>query len=72
MVLPFQRQRCIFDTGSPPIRTIDFNDPRQKDGGQAAKMKMHDDLVVPVETMLELHKKLKKADFDSEKEPIPR
>jgi len=47
-----------------PIRTIDFTKPDEK--------KMHDDLVKLVEKMLDLHKQLQKASFDSEKEPIQR
>ena len=33
---------------------------------------MHHDLVKLVEKMLDLHKQLQKASFDSEKEPIQR
>ncbi len=47
-----------------PIRTIDFHNPIEK--------KMHDDLVALVDKMLDLHKQLVKASFDSEKEPIER
>jgi hypothetical protein len=47
-----------------PVRPIDFTKPEEK--------KMHDDLVALVENMLELHKQLHKASFDSEKEPIER
>ena len=48
----------------PPIRTIDFTKPDEK--------KMHDDLVSLVEKMLDLHKQVQKASFDSEKEPVQR
>jgi hypothetical protein len=47
-----------------PIRAIDFTKPEEK--------KMHDELFVLVDKMLDLHKKLHKASFDSEKEPIQR
>jgi len=47
-----------------PIRIIDFTKPEEK--------KMHDDLVSLVDKMLELHKQLQKASFDSDKEPIER
>ncbi len=47
-----------------PIRTINLNNPTEK--------RMHDDLVALVDKMLELHKQLNKANFDSEKEPIQR
>jgi len=47
-----------------PIRTIDFNNPAEK--------KIHDTVVSLVEKMLELNKQLRKAHFDSEKEPIER
>lgn len=33
---------------------------------------MHDELVTLVEKMLEFHKQLQKANFESEKEPIQR
>jgi len=52
------------DVKQLPIRTIDFTKPAEK--------KMHDDLVLLVEKMLELNKQLQKAHFDSEKEPIER
>jgi len=57
-------QVTIFSLSQLPIRTIDFTKPEEK--------KMHDDLVALVDTMLELHKQLQKANFDSEKEPIER
>jgi type I restriction-modification system DNA methylase subunit len=47
-----------------PIRVINFTKSDEK--------KMHDDLVKLVEKMLDLHKQLQKASFDSEKEPIER
>ncbi len=47
-----------------PICTIDFTNPAEK--------QMHDSLVALVDKMLELHKQLQKANFDSEKEPIQR
>ena len=47
--------------GRLPIRTIDFNNSVEK--------KMHDDLVVLVEKMLELNKNLQCKTFDSEREP---
>jgi len=57
-------QIMIRDILQFPIRTIDFNNPAEK--------KMHDDLVLLVEKMLELNKQLQKTHFDSEKESIER
>ncbi len=47
-----------------PICRIDFSKPMEKE--------MHDDLVGLVEKMLDLHKQLQKASFETEKEPIER
>jgi adenine-specific DNA-methyltransferase len=57
-------QIMIRDILQLPIRAIDFTKPGEK--------KMHDDLVALVDKMLDLHKQLGKASFDSEKEPIQR
>jgi hypothetical protein len=47
-----------------PIRAIDFANP--------ADRQTHDQLVALVDKMLQLHKQLQEANFDSEKEPIER
>lgn len=47
-----------------PVRNVRFE--------IAGEKKIHDDLVVLVSNMLDLHKQLLKASFDSEKEPIQR
>ena len=57
-------QVTIFSLEQVPICTIDFAKPEQT--------KMHDALVLLVDKMLDLHKQLAKANFDSEKEPIER
>ncbi|MGA9405909.1 MAG: restriction endonuclease subunit R, partial [Bacteroidota bacterium] len=54
----------VGDLKQLPIRAIDFAKPEEK--------KMHDDLVSLVDKMLDLHKQIEKASFDSEKEPIAR
>ena len=47
-----------------PIRTIDFSNPAYK--------RRHDEMVVLVERMLDLHKKLPAAQTDQEKTALQR
>lgn len=52
------------EISSLPIRTVNLNSLEEK--------KMHDELVSLVDKMLDLHKHLQKANFQSEREPIER
>ena len=58
------RQTTLAELRRLPIRAIDFTNAKEKN--------MRDTLVKLVDKILEFHKQLAKANFDSEKEPIER
>ena len=58
------RQTTLAELRRLPIRSVDFDNANEK--------KVHDDVVSLVDKMLDLHKQLNKASFDSEKEPVQR